>query len=160
RGHDRLPAYGTGATQPKPYWQAFIRQAVAGNYLTINIQKYGALQLARRGRAVAAGEAEFAMRKIEPGLAAKAAKPAKARKLTKPVVAQGDQDLLAALKTLRLDLARSRNVPAYVVFHDTVLIEMAQARPANLEQLATINGVGPRKLEDFGETFLEAIASA
>ena len=159
RGHDRLAAHGAGDTQPKHYWQAFIRQAVAGNYLTINIQKYGALQLARRGQAVVAGEESFAMREINTQLPAKAVRPAKARKGKLAAVAPGDQDLLAALKTLRLDLARTRNVPAFVVFHDAVLVEMTNERPITLEQMAAINGVGPRKLEDFGKTFLEEIAA-
>jgi ATP-dependent DNA helicase RecQ len=156
RGHDRLESYGAGAGHTKDYWQAFIRQAVAGNYLTINIQKYGALQIAPRGRAVAAGEEDFALRQIDTG---KPARKTKARKAEKPPVAEGDRDLLAALKTLRLDLARARKVPAFVVFSDATLIEMAAERPATLDQMAAINGVGPRKLQDFGETFLAAIAA-
>jgi ATP-dependent DNA helicase RecQ len=156
RGHDRLSVYGAGAAHKKDYWQAFIRQAVAGNYLTINIQKYGALQIAPRGRAVAAGEEDFALREIDTS---KPARTAKARKAEKRPVAEGDRDLLAALKTLRLDLARARKVPAFVVFSDATLIEMAGERPATLDQMAGINGVGPRKLEDFGERFLEAIAA-
>ena len=156
RGHDHLPAYGKGAEQPKEYWQAFIRQAVAGNYLTINIQKYGALQIARNGKAVLAGEESFALREID---LSKPARKARKRKADQLPVAEGDQDLLAALKVLRLELAREKNVPAYVVFPDATLIEMARERPATLEQMADINGVGPRKLEGYGSTFLEAIAA-
>ncbi len=156
RGHDRLPAYGAGEEHGKEYWRAFIRQAVAGNYLTINIQKYGALQIARSGHAVLAGEEEFALREID---ISKPARKARKRKADTLPVAEGDQDLLAALKKLRLELAREKNVPAYVVFPDATLIEMARERPATLEQMAAINGVGPRKLEAFGETFLEAVAA-
>ncbi len=156
RGHDRLSAYGAGASHPKDYWQAFIRQAVAGNYLTINIQKYGALQIAPRGKAVAAGEEDFALRQIDTG---KRATAVKARKASRLAVAEGDQELFAALKALRLELARGRKVPAFVVFADATLIEMASQRPATPEQMAAINGVGPRKLEDFGATFLAAIAA-
>ena len=156
RGHDRLSAYGAGAEYAKDYWQAFIRQAVAGNYLTINIQKYGALQIAPRGIAVMAGEEEFTLREIDTS---KPAKTVKVRKAEKRPVAEGDRDLLAALKALRLELARARNAPAFVVFSDATLIEMAAERPATLDQMATINGVGPRKLADFGETFLQAIAA-
>ncbi len=160
RGHNRLQGYGAGAEHAKEYWQAFIRQAVAGNYLAINIQQYGALQIARGGHAVAAGEEGFALREID---IKKLASPAKQRrtksgKAPTLAVAEEDQDLLAALKTLRLDLARMRKVPAYVVFPDATLIEMARERPATLEQMADINGVGPRKLKKFGETFLKAIA--
>jgi ATP-dependent DNA helicase RecQ len=128
----------------------------AGHYLIINIQKYGALQIARRGRGVAAGEEDFALREIDTRKPTRSAKPRKAEKLA---LAEGDRDLLAALKKLRLELARMRTVPAYVVFSDATLIEMARERPATLEQMAGINGVGPRKLEDFGETFLEVIAA-
>ena len=156
RRHDQLEAYGAGSGHGKDYWQAFIRQAVAGNYLTINIQKYGALQITQRGRAVAEGGEEFTLREID---LRKPAKKAKSRKSAAIPVAEGDQDLLAALKELRLDLARTRKVPAYVVFPDATLSEMARERPTTLEEMAGINGVGPRKLEDFGETFLEAIAA-
>jgi ATP-dependent DNA helicase RecQ len=156
RGHDRLAAYGAGADHAKDYWQAFIRQAVAGTYLTINIQKYGALQIARRGIAVASGEAEFQLREI---VARKKTKRARASKLAAPEMTDSDHDLLTALKELRLEFAKSRNVPAYVVFHDATLTEMAAAKPASEEQMAAINGVGPRKLEDFGSAFLEKIAA-
>jgi len=77
----------------------------AGHYLIINIQKYGALQIARRGRGVAAGEEDFALREIDTRKPARSAKPRKAEKLA---LAEGDRDLLAALKKLRLELARMR----------------------------------------------------
>jgi ATP-dependent DNA helicase RecQ len=156
RGHDRLPSYGTGSDYSKPYWQAFIRQAVAGGYLTINIQKYGALQIASLGQAVMTGQEEFRLREID---LSKPERKSKQRKAVVLPVAEGDQGLLAALKKLRLTLARAREVPAYVVFPDATLIEMARERPADMAQMAAINGIGPRKLEDFGATFLEAIAA-
>jgi len=159
RRHDKLGTYGEGAAHPKPYWQAVIRQAVAGTYLSINIEKYGALQITARGRAVSGGEEKFALREIDLSKPAKAAKKAKAPKREQQPVAEGDQGLLAELKTLRLEFARTRNVPAYVVFHDATLLEMARERPATLEQMAAINGVGPAKLENFGNAFLSAIAA-
>ena len=67
---------------------------------------------------------------------------------------------LTRLKTLRLDFARERKVPAYVVFPDATLIEMASARPTSLEAMAEINGVGPKKLADFGQAFLEVMERA
>lgn len=156
RRHDRLPGYGAGTGYSKEYWHAFIRQAVAGNYLTINIQKYGALQITRLGQRVAAGEEEFSLREIDITKPARKAKRHTAEKLP---VAEGDQELLAALKALRLEIAREKNLPAYVVFPDATLMEMANERPATLDEMADINGVGPRKLEGFGEVFLEVIAA-
>ena len=155
RGHDRLHCYGGGSGHGKDYWQGVIRQAVAGNYLSINIQKYGALQLTERGRKVLAGQDSFELREIAPA----AAKTPKRRAEPSMPLSDGDSTLLAGLKRLRLDLARSRNVPAYVVFPDTTLAEMARNRPSTLDEMAEINGVGPKKLKDYGEVFLGAIAS-
>ncbi|TIT20614.1 MAG: ATP-dependent DNA helicase RecQ, partial [Mesorhizobium sp.] len=69
-----------------------------------------------------------------------------------------DTALLATLKTLRLRLAKERQVPAYVVFSDRTLIDMADRRPRDLDAFAEVNGVGEAKLREFGEVFLETIA--
>jgi len=158
RGHDRLQSYGAGKEHPKEHWQAFIRQAVAGNYLTINIQKYGAVQITQSGQSVALGESDFSYREIDLNKS-KPARKARKPKREKLPVAEGDQGLLTALKALRLDLAKEKNVPAYVVFPDATLMEMARMRPASLDEMAEINGVGPRKLEGFGRLFLDEIAA-
>ncbi len=150
RGHDRLPTYGVGKSFPKQYWQSLIRQAVAGGQIAINIAKYGGLQITERGRAILKGEAPFALR--EPGSKSMPASRRAARAAEKSA---GDPELLAKLKELRLTLARAQRVPAYVIFPDATLIEMARIRPASLEQMAEISGVGPRKLEQFGAAFLQ-----
>jgi ATP-dependent DNA helicase RecQ len=75
-------------------------------------------------------------------------------------VADEDMGLLAALKTKRRALAEAQNVPAYVVFPDKTLIEMAEKKPATLDQMAGITGVGARKLESYGSAFLEVITGA
>ena len=159
RGHEKLKSYGRGAGKPKDYWQAFIRQAVAGNYLSINIQKYGALQLTRRGRAVIEGEENFALREVvDTDIASsKSERSSSTRKGAKAAVPAGDQALLTALKACRLELAREREVPAYVIFPDATLLEMASLRPGTMKLMAQINGVGPRKLEEFGALFLRVI---
>lgn len=159
RGHEKLKSYGRGAGKPKDYWQAFIRQAVAGNYLSINIQKYGALQLTRRGRAVIEGEENFALREIvDTDIASsRSERTSSTRKGAKAAVPAGDQALLAALKACRLELAREREVPAYVIFPDATLLEMASLRPGTMKLMTQINGVGPRKLEEFGAMFLRVI---
>ena len=66
--------------------------------------------------------------------------------------------LLAALKKLRLSLAGERHLPAYLIFSDKTLAEMARAAPRNLSEFAMISGVGSSKLRDFGRVFLDAIA--
>lgn len=159
RGHEKLKSYGKGAGKPKDYWQAFIRQAVAGNYLSINIQRYGALQLTRRGRAVIEGLENFALREIVDAdiASSRSERSSATRKAAKVAVPAGDQALLTALKACRLELAREREVPAYVIFPDATLLEMASLRPGTMKLMAQINGVGPRKLEEFGALFLRVI---
>jgi ATP-dependent DNA helicase RecQ len=154
RSHQRLNCFGRGDGHPKEYWQAFIRQAVAGNYLTINIQKYGALQVSRKAQDVLSGNGKFELRKIEIKKVGRAPKKTRSNRLQ---VADADKELLAALKTLRLELARERKVPAFVIFPDTTLNDIARERPSTLDQMMAIGGIGPRKLEQFGEAFLEVI---
>jgi ATP-dependent DNA helicase RecQ len=156
KGHQQLDCFGRGDSHAKEYWQAFIRQAVAGNYLTINIQKYGALQLSRKAEEVLSGNSKFKLRKIDIQKPARLTSKANSERAQ---VADADKELLAALKALRLKLARERNVPAFVVFPDTTLNEMARERPANLDQMMEISGVGPRKLEQFGDAFLEVLTA-
>ena len=156
RNHNLLDCHGAGAKHSKEYWNAFIRQAVAGTYLTINIQKYGALQLTSRAEQVATGSEKFALRRIE------ALKPARSKKSSRTpaiAVADADKDLLAALKALRLTLAQDRKVPAFVILHDAALNEIARTRPETLDQMASISGIGPRKLEQFGQAFMDVVAS-
>lgn len=155
-GHDRLPTFGVGAARAKPFWQAFIRQAVAGGYLVIDIDRYGGLRLSERGRRVLKNDEKFAYHEAAGfTLAAAAAKRAKA---PAPDIGDIDPVLLARLKELRRELARVRGVPAYVVFSDKTLQHMCALRPESLEAMAEVNGVGPAKLKEFGPAFLSAIA--
>jgi ATP-dependent DNA helicase RecQ len=68
-----------------------------------------------------------------------------------------DRDLFERLRVLRLEIARARGVPSYVIFHDTTLREMARVRPRTMSDLHGIRGIGARKAEDLGERFLEVI---
>jgi len=156
RRHHNLATFAAGKQWPKDEWMIFVRQLVAAGFLSINIQQYGGLVLTERGRALAAGSAAFSYREgVKTGRDLKAAK-----KNGGPAVASGDVALLSQLKKLRLGLARARNVPAYVVFPDSTLIELARARPATLDDMSGINGIGPKKLKEFGPTFLRAISEA
>jgi ATP-dependent DNA helicase RecQ len=155
-GHESLPVFGVGAGRTNQEWNAMIRQLVASGFLRIDIQGYGGLGLTEKGMALLKGEEEFRFRPDtvrKAGRAAGRKQRAEAEALDEPGLA-----LLQALKQLRLDLARERGVPAYVVFSDKTLIDMAARRPATREQFAAVYGVGESKLEEFADAFLEAIA--
>ena len=80
------------------------------------------------------------------------AAPARQERIRREAIADseaGDPSLLAALKKLRLRLAKERQVPAYVIFSDRTLIDMAERRPRDLDEFAEVNGVGAAKLKEF-----------
>lgn len=159
RGHDKLPTFGVGNDHSKQYWTAFIRQMVAGGVLSINIQKYGCLEMTELGQAILRGKKSFEFRDIGTTAKPRARKSSRAEAAAHRL-SESDKLLLTELKTLRLQIARSRDVPAYVVFPDATLTEMAARRPQDLEALAEINGVGPKKLADFGDEFLQIVQAA
>ncbi|MDG2319059.1 MAG: DNA helicase RecQ [Rhodospirillaceae bacterium] len=154
RRHQNLETFATGKQWPKDEWTVFVRQLVAAGFLSINIEKYGGLELSERGCALLAGCESFSYRQ---GSVTSSERKSVKKKIDQPV-GPGDVSLLSQLKKLRLDLARARNVPAYVVFSDSTLIEMAGARPTTLDGMSDINGIGPKKLKEFGAIFLRAIS--
>ncbi|MDE0109063.1 MAG: DNA helicase RecQ [Bryobacterales bacterium] len=152
--YDRLPIFGVGADISEPLWRSYLRQLVAADVLKIDIGGYGALQLGGRGRAVLKGAESVALH----GEAAR--QPKRRRKAALSPQANVDPALFARLKQVRLEIANAEGVPAFVVFHDRSLLEMAASQPQNLEQLAGCHGVGALKLERYGERFLAALKDA
>jgi ATP-dependent DNA helicase RecQ len=158
-GHDRLPSFGSGAAFKKEQWRSLIRQLVALGFLRLDVQGYGGLASTEKGQSLLKGEADFHYRPDTIRAAAPAA--SKARKVMADAVDLSDERtaLLDRLKALRLRLAKQRRVPAYVVFTDKSLADMAQLRPRNEAEFAEIHGVGAAKLRKFAAQFLEEIAA-
>lgn len=160
--HDQLPSFGSGKSQNAKQWKSILRQLVATGFLDIDISGYGALQVAAKGKALLGGRESFRYR---PTLAAsKSSKSSGAMSFgsNKPSsidLSEADHALLQELKKLRLELAKERNVPAYVVFGDRSLIDMALKRPTNEMEFAEVYGVGRSKLEKFGQPFIDLIRS-
>jgi len=157
RGHQKLASFRTGIMHRKPVWLSLVRQLVAGGFLVPDPDGHGGLAISEGGHALGRGEVAFQYRvETRDPLS-------RGRKRAAQGLAAGgegvDASLLAALKTLRLRLAKEREVPAYVVFSDRTLIDMAERRPRDLDDFAEVNGVGAAKLKEFGEVFLSAIAS-
>lgn len=157
-GHDNLSLFGKGAERARADWQSLIRQLVAAGFLALDIAGYGGLRVAERGRALMAGEEVFQYRPDTLRRATKAERRKPGKRETAAGLTPAQSALFAALKDLRLTLARERGVPAYAIFPDRSLIEMAQFTPRTADQFAAITGVGAAKLRDFAALFLEAIA--
>lgn len=158
-GHDSLPAYGAGKAMGKPYLQALIRQAVAAGLLEIDISRYGALQITPSGQRVLSGAQSFQCRDIVAH-APKTTRKTRGPSAVETQLSSRDQELLRELKVLRMSLAKEKSVPAYVIFSDAALIDMARKRPANSGEMLSVSGVGAVKFERYGEAFLQAIENA
>ena len=129
---------------------------IASGYLHIDVSGYGGLQLTENGINLLreGGAFHFRRETLRPkSLRSKAQAKAALEDLT-----DGDEALLAALKRLRLQFAKERDVPAYAIFRDRSLAEMATHRPSSEEEFAQIYGVGSAKLRDFSAPFMEVIA--
>lgn len=154
--HDRLSGYGVAGNVKKPEWQSIIRQLTAANFLKIDVAGYGGLSLTEKGWDLLRGKMRFLYRQ---DVMQSKTKSARAAKKAKPVVelSERDNNLLNALKQQRLLLARERNVPAFVIFPDKTLIDMASRQPCNETEFAEVHGVGKSKLEKFSQDFLRVI---
>jgi ATP-dependent DNA helicase RecQ len=130
-------------------WQAIFRQMAARDLVRPDPERHGALRMTEAARPVLRGEERLELRRD--------ALTRSDRPQPKAMVAEEDAPLLSALKARRRELAQAQGVPAYVVFPDRTLIEMAERRPQTLDEMARIGGVGAVKLERYGSVFLKVV---
>ena len=154
-GHDQLSTHGIGKDIDARTWRGVFRQLVAGGLLEVDAQGYGGLRLTDASRAVLGGKQAVTLRKERPA-------PVRSRDRergprTGVPVQPGDLPLFGALRELRAQLAREQNVPAYVIFHDSTLRNIAECRPTSLDELAQVGGIGGTKLERYGEQLVQAV---
>ncbi len=150
RRHDNLSTYGIGKDWSRPQWQAIFRQMMGHDLVRPDPERHGALRMTESAKPILKGEAQIDLRKDT-------IRKATRRPAVKAMVSEEDAPLLSALKAKRRALAEAARVPAYVIFPDRTLIEMAETRPANLDDMARISGIGAKKLERYGATFLEVL---
>uniref|UniRef100_E6QTD0 DNA 3'-5' helicase n=1 Tax=mine drainage metagenome TaxID=410659 RepID=E6QTD0_9ZZZZ len=151
--HQQLSVFGVGSDLDEKAWRAVLRQLMAHGYVSVDHEAFGALTLTDQSRAVLKGEVQVWLRK---DLDQKPAKRQSGRPLTTLENIE-DEQLFEKLKTWRQTVARTLNVPAYVIFHNTTLIEVAQRHPATLAALGEISGIGAHKLEAYGTDMLAVI---
>jgi ATP-dependent DNA helicase RecQ len=157
-GHQTLSVFGVGADLSDSAWRGVLRQLLAQGLLTVDHEGYGTLALTEASRAVLKGERQLMLRRESPK-AARAAKSAGTRGRAPAVELPADaQPVFEALRAWRAGVARNHGVPAYVIFHDATLREIALARPESADELGGISGVGARKLEAYGDEILECVA--
>jgi ATP-dependent DNA helicase RecQ len=151
-GHDRLALFGRGQERPAAQWRSLFRQLAARGLVSVEIDGHGGLRLTEAARPVLRGEQRLFLREENTARERRRRKGSAA-----PLLASAEQALFEALRAERRRLADAHGVPAYVIFHDATLAQMAAERPRTLADLAQINGVGAAKLERYGEAFLAVI---
>lgn len=152
-GHHTISTFNIGKEHSVSEWQGIYRQLVALNLLSVS-SEYGGLSITEEGHAFLKEKRSIALRRFS--------KPSKERKksTTNRILAdEMDDGLFLALKALRMELAKAQNIPPYVIFHDKTLRELASVKPNAREELAHINGVGEKKIDRYGELFLNVIRS-
>ena len=153
-GHDRLTTFGIGTELDAAGWRGLFRQLIARGLLAVDLEGHGALRLTEACRPVLRGEDPLWLRKdTRPARGAKRSASGGRSRMVSPA----DQGLWDALRAKRRELAEDQGVPPYVIFHDTTLIAMMEARPHSLTAMADLQGVGQRKLEAYGKDFLAVI---
>ncbi len=155
-GHDRLPTFGVGKDFGKSQWQSIFRQLHGAGLIVLNSGDYGGWAVTPEGRGVLKGATTFALRQDVLAPARRRARDA--ADAGHDDATETDQALFDALKRRRLELAKQRGVPAYLVFADKSLIEMAQRRPRTASEMREVHGMGEVKLAQYGHLFLEVIS--
>lgn len=151
-GHEKLSVYGIGKEHSNEHWTSVVRQLIHLGLVMQNIAMHSALQLTESARPVLRGEIplQLAVPRIQT-------LKIKSSSSQKTYGGNYDRKLFAKLRKLRKSLADENNVPPYVVFNDTTLLEMAEHLPVSASDLLDITGVGQRKLEKFGRPFMAMI---
>ena len=148
-GHDKLTVFGIGKELNTSQWRGLFRQLIARRLLSVDLDGHGSVQLSQSARPILRGEQTLTLRKL--------AKVSAGKTRSSNFANTAHSQLWEALRAHRKQLADEQGVPAYVIFHDATLAEMAERQPQNREQLALISGIGERKLDAYGDSFLEVI---
>ena len=151
--HDKLKTFNIGSDIDKSTWQSIIRQLFSSGHINIDIENYGALKILKTGNDILFNAYKFKRRKeiLSPKL------NTVKDNITLNDINEDDEILYNKLKELRFEYAKKLKLPAYVIFPDKTLIEMAKYKPTNSEELEKIFGVGKAKLKKFGKQFITAI---
>jgi ATP-dependent DNA helicase RecQ len=157
-GHDQIRTFGVGKEHDSKNWRTILRQLFGQGAVAQASDEHGGFCLTEKGADILRGKEEVALY-ADPAPRATRAPRRRNETPEDTGLDPSDAGLLADLKSLRLVLARDEGIAAFMVFPDRTLIAMAQDRPVTMDQMSKVYGVGARKLEAYGETFLDTISS-
>jgi ATP-dependent DNA helicase RecQ len=155
--HDKLSVFGVGAERSEQEWRAIVRQTIALGLLTVDHDAFSSLKLTEAARPVLKGQQAVQLRQYQ--------KPVKPKRTSAPrasyeemELSKSEQAIFDKLRWWRVETARAHGVPAYVVFQDATLREIAKVKPVSLDQLRGVSGVGEKKLTSYGDEIVGIIS--
>ncbi len=152
--HELLSVYGIGTELSKVQWRSVYRQLIARNFLSVDFNRYNRVVLTQKCRPLLRGEEMIALRQDAPRRAALR----KQSSSTQHKVEQQHAELWELLRECRSRLAKEKGVPPYVVFHDSVLMQMVELCPLDREAFSHLSGVGEKKCAQYAQDFISVIA--
>ncbi|MEY4207894.1 MAG: helicase RecQ [Pseudomonadota bacterium] len=155
--HQSLSTFGIGSDRSEAEWRAILRQTLAQGLVDVDHEQYGSLRLTEAARPVLRGETTLTLRRYQKPVRQRRA-PTAPGSYTEASLSSAQQALFERLKWWRVETARAHNVPAYVIFHDATLREIARAMPISLQDLRQVSGVGEKKLESYGAEIIRLIS--
>lgn len=156
--HDQLSTYGVGSDKSEAEWRALLRQLIALGLVAVDYENYSSLKLTEGSRAVLRGETRIQLRQYKKAEKAVKHKRQSAKDFAETDLSTTEQTIFDKLRWWRVETARVHSVPAYIIFNDATLREIAKAQPHSLDDLRGISGVGAKKLESYGADILALIA--
>jgi ATP-dependent DNA helicase RecQ len=155
--HDQLPTFGVGAERGDMEWRAILRQAIALGLVTVDHDGFNALKLTEASRPVLRGEQQIQLRQYQKPVKQRQ-KPAKSKGYVESDLSKEEQAIFDKLRWWRVETARKHNVPAYVIFHDATMREIAKIKPTSMDELRHVSGVGEKKLETYGAEIIALVS--
>ena len=153
--HDSLSVFGIGSERPEAEWRAILRQTIALGLVTVDHEVYSSLKLTDEARPVLKGGQKVQLRQYQKPVKQKRAASSKPH--IEMDLSKSEQAIFEKLRWWRVETARAHNVPAYVIFVDATLREIAKAKPTTLNELRTVTGVGEKKLVSYGDEIVAII---
>jgi ATP-dependent DNA helicase RecQ len=156
--HERLSTFGLGADLDVAQWRSILRQLVMLKLVKVDHERFNVLRLTEASREVLRGERRLRLRRpASKPVAKRGDRLAVDRSRVTVDAAEGNDAVFDALRAWRREVSREHGVPAYTIFHDSTLRELARALPRSLEELRSISGIGATKLERYGSALLQII---
>jgi ATP-dependent DNA helicase RecQ len=164
-GHEKLSTFGIGADLDVAQWRSVLRQLVMLRLVKVDHERFNTLRLVEASREVLRGARQLRLRRpTQKAIPKRAERRLIDKSRVTLDVAEGvgeeNEAVYEALRVWRREVSKEHGVPAYTVFHDSTLRELARMQPRSLDELRSISGIGATKLDRYGSALLETLQSA